>query len=375
MTDLTVTNFSDIIIPADTQQALAAARNVGKMANLVSSLTAFEDHQKLRSQNTNKAQHRDLSLFGNFINNIYESAEHSELRVPFRLSAGQLYRDPAAWQIVTHGLVKLFKKHLENEGFSLGSINRTLSSIRKYANLAAGAEQLDSHEYVLIKGISGYLGSEFKHVNAERPVVRRSTKKEEAVPIPPSVINQLMAEETYPDTPVGKRNRLILCLVLDLGLRSSEIAGLKLRNVDLESEMMIVYREKTNSTDRLMMTHSIITAMREYINCISPLPHSANQSLLLAGTRTGVLRLSDVSPSAVSKVVTKYGKQMAIEHNIPSLEKLSAHDGRHQWATDVLAAGTQIDRLQQAGGWKSPAMPLRYANKKEIANEGVKLKR
>lgn len=375
MKDLTVKNFSEIITPADTQQALAAARNVGKMANLVSGLTVFEDHQKLRSQNTNKAQHRDLSLFGNFINSIYDSAEHSELRVPFRLSVGQLHRDPAAWQIVTHGLVKLFKKHLENQGFSLGSINRTLSSIRKYANLAAGVEQLDSHEYVLIKGISGYLGSEFKHVNAERPVVRRSTKKEEAVSIPPSIIGQLMSEETYPDTPIGKRNRLILCLVLDLGLRSSELAGLKLNNIDLETEMMVVYREKTNSTDRLMMTPGIITSMRGYIACIPAPPHSGDQPLLLAGTRTGVLRRTEVSPSAVSKVVTKYGKQMALEHNLPSLAKLSAHDGRHQWATDVLAAGTQIDRLQQAGGWKSPAMPLRYANKKKIANEGVKLKR
>ena len=249
MTELAIANFSEIMNPAETQQALTAARNVGKMANLVSGLTVFEDHQKLRSQNTNKAQHRDLSLFGNFINSIYESAEHSELRVPFRLSAGQLYRDPAAWQVVTHGLVKLFKKHLENEGFSLGSINRTLSSIRKYANLAAGAEQIDSQEYILIKSVNGYLGSEFKHVNSERPVVRRSTKKEEAVSIPTSAIKQLLLAETYPDTPVGKRDRLILALVLDLGLRSSEIAGLKMSDVDLESEMMVVYREKTSSTD------------------------------------------------------------------------------------------------------------------------------
>jgi hypothetical protein len=32
-----------------------------------------------------------------------------------------------------------------------------------------------------------------------------------------------------------------------------------------------------------------------------------------------------------------------------------------------------VDRLQEAGGWKSPAMPLRYATKARKANEGVKL--
>jgi hypothetical protein len=35
--------------------------------------------------------------------------------------------------------------------------------------------------------------------------------------------------------------------------------------------------------------------------------------------------------------------------------------------------GTPIDRLQEAGGWASPAMPLRYIEAAAIANEGVKL--
>ncbi len=31
------------------------------------------------------------------------------------------------------------------------------------------------------------------------------------------------------------------------------------------------------------------------------------------------------------------------------------------------------DRLQDAGGWNSPAMPLRYVEKAKIANQGVRL--
>ncbi|MBC8492724.1 MAG: site-specific integrase, partial [Chloroflexi bacterium] len=51
----------------------------------------------------------------------------------------------------------------------------------------------------------------------------------------------------------------------------------------------------------------------------------------------------------------------------------SAHDCRHYWATQAARSGTPIDRLQDAGGWSSPAMPLRYVEAAKIANEGVRL--
>jgi integrase len=55
------------------------------------------------------------------------------------------------------------------------------------------------------------------------------------------------------------------------------------------------------------------------------------------------------------------------------LDHLSPHDCRHYWATAATRAGTPIKALQDAGGWNSPNMPLRYAESAEIANEGVKL--
>jgi len=52
---------------------------------------------------------------------------------------------------------------------------------------------------------------------------------------------------------------------------------------------------------------------------------------------------------------------------------LSAHDLRHYWATRAALNGTPLDRLQDAGGWSSPAMPLRYVENAKIANQGVLL--
>ena len=55
------------------------------------------------------------------------------------------------------------------------------------------------------------------------------------------------------------------------------------------------------------------------------------------------------------------------------VEGLSAHDLRHTWATRAARNGTPIDRLQDAGGWNSPAMPLRYVEAAKVANEGVRV--
>ncbi|MFT5193774.1 MAG: integrase [Cellvibrionaceae bacterium] len=361
--------------------AIDTAIMIGRLADAATSLTVFTDYQKLKSQNTLQAQHRDLRLFGNFINELYEKAERANIQIPFRLRAGQLYRDPATWKLITHGLVKLFKSYLENEGYSITSINRALSTVRKYAGLAASAEQIEPNTNALIQAVKGFLGAEERHLNAERSITRKSTKKEKAVSIPKKVIQALKAEHTFPDTEIGIRDRLIMCLLFDHGLRSSEIAGLRVENFDLSTGSFLVYRMKTNSKDRLTLTADSGDALQTFLNLsLPPLPYSDDKEnpgepLLRGGNRVGVLRAALMSRSSVSKVVTKYGKLMAIEHNLPSLNKLSAHDGRHQWATDVLQSGAQVDQLQQAGGWKSPSMPLRYVNKRVIADEGIKLDR
>jgi integrase len=53
------------------------------------------------------------------------------------------------------------------------------------------------------------------------------------------------------------------------------------------------------------------------------------------------------------------------------IDNLSAHDCRHYWATRATQLGTHPRALQQAGGWNSPAMVMRYVDESEIANEGV----
>ena len=91
---------------------------------------------------------------------------------------------------------------------------------------------------------------------------------------------------------------------------------------------------------------------------------------LIMGSRKGGKLEGEMSERAITDRVKVLGE--SLEGNL-RLEGLSAHDCRHYWATQAAKHGTDIKSLQQARGWSSPAMPLRYAEDAKIANEGVKL--
>ncbi len=354
---------------------IEAAQKLSALADAAAGFSAFSDYQELKSAATLYAHQVDLSKFAHFINQVYEkSAQSNDVdTVELRLYDLQLYEQPQSWAIVSHGLVKLFKRDMADQGFALTSINRALSTIRKYAGLAMEAGVISPAAHAQIKNVTGYRHSEAKNVDEKRTVTRIGRKKEEAVPIPLGIIKELKSKELFPETAAGRRDRLALCLLLDHGLRASEVAGLTMADVDLQNFQMTVYRKKTKSTDLIQLTEDSFDALATYAEN-DALPHP-NAPLLRASNKGGRLTDRPLTRITASRLMNRYGKLMAKKYDLPHLAKLSAHDGRHQWATDALEAGTPLNDLQQAGGWKSPAMPLRYANKSKVSNKGVKLNR
>ncbi len=85
------------------------------------------------------------------------------------------------------------------------------------------------------------------------------------------------------------------------------------------------------------------------------------------GSRKGGKLEGVMSERAITDRVRELGERIGVKG-------LSAHDCRHDWAKSAVKE-SDIKSLQQAGGWSSPAMPLRYADDATIANEGIKLSR
>jgi hypothetical protein len=126
-----------------------------------------------------------------------------------------LYDNPEAWRGVTWGIVEGFKLWMLQAGYAIGNINGRLSTVRTFAKLAAKAGAIVPQESISIASVQGYANKEARHIDEKRRAdgmqTRTGAKKAEAVSIPQDIAEALKAQ---PGTPQGRRDELLMCLLL-----------------------------------------------------------------------------------------------------------------------------------------------------------------
>ena len=247
----------------------------------------------------------------------------------------------------------------------IGSVNLHLTTLRTYVGLAMQAGVIPAGECAAIRAVRGYGRTEGKHVDSARTPTRKGAKKAQPVSL---TLEQAARLKAQPDTPQGRRDALLLCLLLDHGLRVGEVAGLAVRNFDLAAGELRFYRPKVDKIQTHRLTADTLAAARAYLAAsdAAAVPAVAQGPVLRASRKGGALQDAGMTARALTARVRDLGAAVG-------LVGLSAHDLRHYWATRAARNGTPLDRLQDAGGWASPAMPLRYVERAKIANQGVLL--
>jgi site-specific recombinase XerD len=178
----------------------------GQAANYQATQRRFDDYLSRKADNTVVAQRSDLLHFSTYLHDAGVQDTPNE---------DQLQTNPLVWRGVTWGLVDGFVKWQLAQGHAITSINRRLSTIKVYAKLASQAGMIEPQELALIKTVTG---------DARRPVTRVGDKKSTPTRINHEQMRQLKAN---PDTPQGRRDTLLMCLLLDHGLRVGEVVLLR----------------------------------------------------------------------------------------------------------------------------------------------------
>jgi len=136
----------------------------------------------------------------------------------------------------------------------------------------------------------------------------------------------------------GQRNRIMLRLMLDTGLRLSEAIHLRWKDIDLTSGKVMV-RQGKGAKDRTLWTGEAnieaLTAWRE------------RQARECSGRPPVVFSTKDgetLDPSYVRKMVKRYAKRAGIGKTI------SPHTLRHTFASDLLRQNPNIRIVQKALG-------------------------
>lgn len=335
-------------------------------ADQIAAEQVFRDYRSRRSVNTLRAQDADLNLFAQFLSNASPVTNE------------ELSQRPEAWRGVTWGLVEAFVKGLIRENYAVASVNRALSSVKKYCALAFKAGAISAEEYALIKTVGGYSTKEGKEVDKKRQTAgvatrrqRPGAKKAQHTRISESDAIRLMQQ--HPNTPQGRRDAVLMCLLIELGLRCGEVARIRSEDVDFANETISFYRPKVDKTQTHFIPEWLFKALDHYQ--VDMLPSGK----LLRASKRGYIRTKDgekieTLPQLTHEGMTERGINKRVHElgRAIGIAKLSPHDLRHFWATDAARAGTDPFALQEAGGWNSLAMPRRYVDAAKIANEGLK---
>ncbi len=318
----------------------------GQAADRAAAHSVFSDYRSRKARGTRRVQDNDLRLFARYLRAAGVAAEDM--------------LQPASWHGVSWGIVSGFVRYLVAEGQAVASINRALSTVKVYSKLAAQAGALSPEALALIRTVAGYGHKEGKRLDEARQKARTGSKKAEPTSIPPEAAKALKSQG---DTPQGARDALLMCLLLDHGLRCGEVAILEWKDVDTEGAYLTFFRPKVDKLQKHRLSRDTRHALARYRQEVA----IYNGPLLLASDKCErLITSSRMSTRALNKRVAVLGLAAG-------LSPLSPHDCRHYWATTLSNRGVQIKALQDAGGWSSPMMPLRYVASAAIANDGAEV--
>lgn len=142
-----------------------------------------------------------------------------------------------------------------------------------------------------------------------------------------------------------RRDEAILRLLLDCGLRVSELCGLTVADTDLDQGMALV-RGKGNKIRPIYFGARTARAIDRYLRARSGQRWAHLDALFL--TQRGAM-----TPDGVRERMKVRGEQAGIPD-------LHPHRFRHSWAHDFLMSGGQERDLKRLAGWTSDVMLERY---------------
>lgn len=152
---------------------------------------------------------------------------------------------------------------------------------------------------------------------------------------------------------VDKRDRALIRLAVDAGLRRTELADLRLDDVDPRAGIVRVRRGKGGRERLAAIGNKTAADVATYLRARRTLK-DAGLDWLWLGARGGRL-----TPSGVYQVVKNRAQRAGL--------KVFTHLLRHTWADLSLKAGAREGDLMSLGGWRDHAMLRRYGASQAFA--------
>ena len=218
-------------------------------------------------------------------------------------------------------MIRNYLKYLDSLKYKKNSISKNLSSLRSF--------------YKFLTEEKVILNNPFKNIS--------NPKKDKKLPdfLNYEEINKLFdcADTT---TPLGLRNRCILEILYDTGIRVSELVNLKINDIEFDKKIINILGK--GKKERIVYYGDYLQeVLDKYINDSRKYLLNNKLSEYLILNNNG----SKITTRGVEYIIDKMVNEAAIKH------KISPHVLRHTFATHMLNGGADIKSIQQLLGHES----------------------
>ncbi len=274
-----------------------------------SSFIDYLSLEKKYSLHTINAYSKDLDAFASFCAKEFDSDNIKKCS----------YVQIRSWIVVL----------LEN-GVGNRTVNRKIASLKSYYKFLLKTEQIK---------VSPLL--KHKALKVDKKIQVPFSKKEMT-----TVLEQIDFDDSFE----GCRDKLIVELFYATGIRKSELIGLKLSDVNYDSEVIKVLG-KRNKERILPMITSLKLSLKKYLIERSKLPVVKDEEYLFL-TKRG----AKIYDSLVYRIINLYFSRAS------SKLKKSPHVLRHTFATHLLNEGADLNAVKELLGHTSLAATQVYVH-------------
>ncbi len=225
--------------------------------------------------------------------------------------------DGLTWENIDGDIARGWLESMVDQGNSPATVARRLSALKGFYKFALSRGMVDEDP---VHGLKG-------------------PKRDKLLPqfLKESEMDRLLDSELWQDDFAGKRDRLILMILYETGVRLSELIGLNDEAVDLLGCKMKV-TGKGNKQRVVPFGEELKRALSEYQKLRDEVVVRKNNALLVSDSG------SRMHPERIRKLV---GENLS---RVCSLKKKSPHVLRHTFATAMLNHGADIESLKQLLG-------------------------
>ena len=243
-----------------------------------------------------------------------------------------------AWDQVQVIHIRSYLAYLNRENYARRTIARRISSLRSFYKFLLREEYIGQNPFTKVRT---------PKLDKRLPVFLEETEIDSILSLPDS-------------TPLGLRDQAVLELLYATGCRVSELAGLKLENLDL-SGLFVLLHGKGNKERIVPIGHTCQSAFFKYFaQSRAPLMekyHVKEHRYVFINNRGGVL-----TDRSVRRILDKYVGKLALQKNV------SPHTIRHTFATHLLEHGADLRAVQELLGHASLSTTQIYTH---ITNERI----